>query len=218
MTIQTENEEFAQPQGLFVFPFNDNPLDPGWNIYDAYENNGSYVSNYTPGASAIQPINSEPFVGQAWTIYGWSIGYQGYIKTNFLNQLKPFYGRLGDFYAGLVKGNIYVPYNPNSSIANSYGNGLINFPPSDTSLISKVWDGQSDSAFPNDKAFNVNTQKPPKLQTFAYQLPQPLEVPANSQISFGIWLTPSLVAFTGLIIADLTFQIQYDSANQGANR
>lgn len=215
--MQTESEQFAQSNGLFVFPFNDNPSDLTWNLYDAYENPTVYTSGYTPGATAIQPINSEPFVGQSWKIYGWSIGFQGYVKTQFLNQTKIFFGRLGNFYAGLVKGNTYVPYNPVPA-GNGYGNGLINFPPSDTSLIAKVWDGENDAVFPNDKAFNVNTQKPPSLQSFAYQLPQPLDVPANSQISFGIWLTPSLVTFAGLIIAQLSFQIQYESSTQGVTR
>lgn len=206
------SQPFALQTPSIALPLNATPTMPNWIMVDPSNevvSGGLSWARWTLGATSINPITFQPLSGELWTIYGWSVVWQGSVRTNPNNrspaQMQIYAPKFGAIYAGLLKGN----YSPNPSPF-AAGGGVILFPPPDISLTTKIWDPTSDPMFRVDAPTGGNAT-PGQPFEIEYQLPTPVTADQNSQFSFGMWMMPSLSSCCELVVGQVTMNILYES-------
>lgn len=127
---------------------------------------------WSDGAGIVLPIPS--FGAIDGSILGYSLKFVGrHISTTAygLN-----HGKLGRLYSGLVSG-------PEAAFQSGWRTI-----PKDTTLLTKLWDGDTDALFPFDNPAAVV----PDVRIANIMLPQPIEIDRELRLAIGLWLSPSL--------------------------
>lgn len=160
---------------------------------------------WTNGAQTIGRITSQATISKPWTIYGWSIQGQGLLFARNLGV--QCYGRLGKLLAALIVRGSIAPVWSKSPFVAPDGDALKN--------LIQIWDGSQDAPFPwgPEFPFDIGQPTPPTGGQFQIttQLPQPQRMNPGEQVGLGLWLTPSLVANTGITIVNASFTVLYDT-------
>lgn len=162
---------------------------------------GVFTTLRTPGGQLLWPLTAQPTLAVPWTIFGWSISFQGAILALVSPTSGPANGLLGKLFGGLVQQQTTpAPVPPNNQPFSS---------PPQVALptIATLWDGSQDPPFPQAQGGSA-------LPTSGYcrtvQLPQPLVLKAGDSLGMGLWLTPSLVANTRIYIYGITYTVNYE--------
>ena len=184
-----------QLQGAF-------PAIPGGQTCLADLNSPAGSNGWTPGKQTLATTTAQATIARPWTIYGWGIRGFGVIAKNAsggANQ-NP-YGRLGKIVAAIL---------PASAASQQANQPFTPPPPEAAPYLATVWDGSSDPLFPYFDNVNQNSFPVTGLFATTQQLPQPVGLNPAEQIAVGMWLTPSLVNNTEIIIFQATYTILYD--------
>lgn len=167
-------------------------------IVNLFDFGAGAVSQWTAGNTIIQPLGVQPPLGERWNILGWAITFEGMMHFSLAS---PRYGKLGRVIGGLVRGAITDPTNSNPMTPL----------PGDASLLTTLWDGDTDSAWPTLDPVTLVVARDP-IYTFM-GLQAPLELLPGQQLSIGMWLTPSLTAATERYVTNARWDVYYDDGN-----
>ena len=138
----------------------------------------------TPGGTVAFPLPIQPPMTQRWSVISWTISFLGAFTPD--PGVGGFNGRLGKLIGGLLRGGVSIPPPINTTL------GMSDLP-EDTSLLTTLWDGASDTPFPTSSAAPILRE--PIIGGMS--LPVPLMLQPGDQLSMGMWLTPSLVRTVG---------------------
>lgn len=164
------------------------------------------LAKWTAGQSVADPVQPAELTSssQLWEIVGWSVRFRGALVRTGAGaggqlpspNVKPQFGLLGALWAGLYRGS---------------PSGSPQLPP-DLSLVSKIWDGQTDAPFPSLLAAAATFPTlPAGFQLgFSTVLPEPLVLNPVDQVSMGLWLTSSLISGGAVAITDASWTVTYD--------
>jgi hypothetical protein len=175
-------------------------VNPGGRINLA-DQQGSTDPGWTLGASLIDTLPLSPPLTQTWMVLGWAFSFNG---ARFVPApgLHPSYGKLGSLWAGLLTETVPQTQYPSAPTV-PYVVPMLPLP-ADLSTFEKVWDGTVDPVFPDRLASQAVSGGA------SLNLPSPIAVDPGAPLSFGLWLTPSLVSDVLLWIRDATISILYD--------
>jgi len=155
------------------------------------------------GATLIDLLTVSPLLSQRYSILNYTITFQG---SYFTGNTSPAYGRLPRILGGLVRS----PQTTQGTALDDngqkvpYTTGMQQLP-SDTSLVSTLWDGTVDPMFPGPK-----TVEPTIPTTVTTSLPLPLAIDPGERIGVGLWLTPGLTKNLQLFVQLATYVLTYD--------
>jgi hypothetical protein len=162
---------------------------------------GSADPGWTLGGSLVDTLELHPPLMETWTVLAWGLSFNGARFTPGPG-VRPSYGKLGSLWAGLLTQTMPQTQYPTAPSV-PYVVPMLPLP-ADLATFEKVWDGTSDPIFPD------TTQSEAASGGASLNLPSPIAVDPGSPLSFGLWLTPSLVSNTVLWIRDATVSILYD--------
>ena len=166
------------------------------NAIDNLTNETGTFSGWTAGASAQDQVDLLGPLPYTATILGYAINAQLGLHTNGTD---PAWGKFEKIIAAIKFGATQAdPF---------FGSAPL---PTDSSLISTVWDPAADSLPPSDLA----SLMPIGVE---FQLPQSLPILEQS-LAIGVWLTPSLLSLehsglvtnVGLAIYNAQYSVVYD--------
>lgn len=164
----------------------------------------SSVSRWTTGATQINIIPTGVPLGQSWTVVSWYMNFYGVLNYLPILPGQQNCGKLGKLTGGLTTsvsgptaGSAGLPYvTPMSDL------------PDDQSMLTTLWDGDSESAFP---ALQTVVGSPVKnVRSGGLQLPVPLTLRSGDTLAIGLWLSPSLTQNIQTLIYNTRYSIVYD--------
>lgn len=167
-------------------------------------NGNAYGGGRYNGATNIAVIDQQPSLTERWEVLGFNVTFAGMIRLSSTDPV-PACGRVGDIWAGLIKGGQPFPGFP------GFVNPAQPFP-ADLSTMVKIWDGDTDQPF---VTYDVQGVWPPgqslNLVAGGLQLPQPLIIDAGEQLAIGLWHLPSILAHVvGVDILDANYSVYYN--------
>jgi hypothetical protein len=153
----------AQFPGL-VIPAPQNAI-----LFDATQVNGGWSS----GDGIAIPVQVAQGGGFSGSVLGYSIQYTGLILPGAAGAN---FAKLGRLYSGVLSGVEAVA-----------GGGWSSFP-TDTTMVTELWNGDTDSPFPMS---NYGTPTP-DVRSMTVSLPQPIPLDPEVPLTIGLWLSPML--------------------------
>jgi hypothetical protein len=172
-----------------------------WNAWDAFSSN-PHVSAYSAGATLIDVVDLGATVSSSWKLISVSIqAYLAIIHSESGSNFSPVYGRFGKIKTALIT-------KPDTfSTSGQYGTFVTPMLPlpQDSTLTVDLWDPAIDPLPPRITSVASPPPSTPQpshtpgtllaVQT-SIQLPIAIDIVAAEQVCVGIWILPSLLAFT----------------------
>lgn len=151
----------------------------------------------TSGSQNITPLQIQAQPSHPWKIYSYSIYCQLWLEIGALGNY-PSYGRLWQLKGGFI---------PNAEDAQTNGESFLSIPRSALPFVTTIWDGSADPTPPNAPGGLLPTGL---IVSATEQLPQPVSIDPTQRAAFGLWLLPTIIANTAIVITEANYQITYD--------